>query len=73
MEQSFYILPSSTHEALIIPATAETGNPVQLKNMVMEVNESCVEPEDYLSDEVYYYDAEREMISIVKEGGLHYV
>lgn len=73
MEQSFYILPSSEHEALIVPANADIGNPKQLKDMVMEVNESCVEPEDYLSDEVYYYDAEREMISIAKEGGLHHV
>lgn len=64
--QDFYILPSSVHESLLVPANGEVGNPKQLRDMVREVNASCVEPEDYLSDEVYYYDREREMIEIVK-------
>ena len=79
LKNDFYILPSSIHEGLIIPAVSEIGNPQQLRDMVKEVNESCVEPEEYLSDEIYYFDREKEIIEIVRDGaksekgGIRYV
>lgn len=53
----FFILPSSIHETLIIPA--EAGMKLRdLESMVKEVNETQVAPQDRLSDHVYHYDAE---------------
>ena len=52
----FFILPSSTHEVLILPD--DGGMTYQeLKAMVMEINSTQVSPEDRLADEVYHYDA----------------
>ena len=51
----FTILPSSTHETLILPDSK--GMPIQhLKEMVAEVNGSFVEDADRLTDEVYHFD-----------------
>ena len=54
--QSFFILPSSIHELLIIP---DNGNfdLKSLENMVKEVNATTVDPADQLTDNVYHYDA----------------
>lgn len=53
----FFILPSSTHEVLIVPA--EAGIELEaLESMVQEVNATQVAPQDRLSDHVYQYDAE---------------
>lgn len=54
---SFYILPSSVHELLFLPE--EKGmSPEELKAMVKEINETQVAPEEVLSDNVYYYEAD---------------
>ena len=53
-KETFYILPSSVHEVLII--TMEDVNPEELKNMVMEVNSTQVAPNERLSDSVYFYN-----------------
>ena len=53
----FFILPSSIHECLVVPADA--GMELRdLENMVKEVNETQVAPQDRLSDHVYQYDAD---------------
>lgn len=53
----FFILPSSTHEVLIVPA--KPGMDVkELEKMVKEVNETQVAIEDRLSDSVYTYSLE---------------
>lgn len=51
----YYILPSSIHEVLIVPATCGLDRD-ELKEMVCTVNRDQVAPEDQLSDEVYFYD-----------------
>ena len=52
----FYVLPSSVHETLIIPKDA--GMELRdLEQMVQEVNQTQVAPEERLSDHVYEYDA----------------
>ena len=53
--ENYYILPSSIHEIIIIP---ESQAPCKehLMEMVNEVNETQVDLEDILSDNVYYYD-----------------
>ena len=54
---NFFVIPSSVHEVLLIKET-EAEEEAFLNCMVREVNESQVEPEEVLSDHVYYYSAE---------------
>jgi len=51
----FYILPSSIHETLFIPANFAMDNE-SLKNMVRNVNEKEVAPDEILSDNIYYFN-----------------
>ena len=52
---SFFILPSSIHETILIKDNGEMSAE-ELQRMVMEVNRTQVSPEEVLSDEVYCYD-----------------
>ena len=57
IKNSFYILPSSVHEVILVPdyraVTVEA-----FSHMVKEINETHVEDTEVLSDSVYYYDRE---------------
>lgn len=64
ISEDMYILPSSVHELLLIPAGDET-DARQLQMMVQDVNRCAVSQEDYLSDNVYRYNAaEREILQV---------
>lgn len=52
--EDFYILPSSTHEVLLLPES-KAPSKEELDQIVQEVNREALEPEDYLSDHAYYY------------------
>ncbi len=52
--KDFYILPSSIHEVILIPDENNIEKR-KLEEMVHEVNMTQLEPEEYLSDTVYYY------------------
>lgn len=52
---SIYILPSSVHEVILL-ADSGRDNPDDLKEMVRVINETQVDPEDILSDSLYYYN-----------------
>ena len=52
---SYYILPSSVHEVILLPQEM-AEYPSELKSMVMEINRTQVEPEEILSDEIYFFD-----------------
>ena len=56
MKGDYFILPSSTHEVLVMPDDG-CVNAQELKAMVTEVNDTQVAPEDILTYEVYHYDA----------------
>lgn len=62
----FYIIPSSVHEVLILPKK-EGMALSEVKDMVRTVNRSAVEPEDFLSDNVYCYDARTREIRMMHE------
>ena len=64
MNANLFILPNSVHEVILM---ADTGQeePQAMREMVMEVNETQVLPEEILSDHVYYYDREKREICIV--------
>ena len=58
---SFYVLPSSIHEVLLLPERDVLGKVGALEALVQNVNRSDVQPEERLSDSVYYYDASRRL------------
>lgn len=62
--EHFYILPSSTHELLIIREQLGFAPP-ELLRMVFHVNRECVDPEEFLSDNVYYYDTEKKALKMI--------
>ncbi len=65
-EDDLYILPSSTHELILIPARVVWYTGIEhLKRMVKEVNSTQVEPEEVLSDNVYMYNRQTDKIEIV--------
>ena len=63
INESFYIIPSSIHELLLLPAS-DMHNIDNMKQTVQDVNECAVSEIDYLSDNVYYYDRKSKIINI---------
>ena len=57
---SFYLLPASIHEIIIVPE--HLGNPSELKQTVKEVNGTEVPEEEILSENCYYYDSAKHEI-----------
>lgn len=53
-ETDLYILPSSVHEVILLPAL-DWWDVDELRQMVKSVNAGWVDKMDWLSDEVYYY------------------
>ena len=64
LNKNLIILPSSVHEVLLIPDDGITERDF-FKDMVREVNDTQVEPEERLSYNVYYYDRISEQITIL--------
>lgn len=60
------ILPSSTHEVILVPDDGKLGYE-ELRKMVGEINESEVPKEDVLSDSVYKYDRVKDQIVMLEE------
>lgn len=60
------ILPSSLHEVLLL-VDDEEKHP-QWREMVREVNRLMVEPEEVLSDNIYRYSREKDMVELVAAG-----
>lgn len=52
--QDLYILPSSIHEVILVPANAGLGKE-DLGEMVADINRTQVAAEEVLADSVYYY------------------
>ena len=58
----FIVLPSSIHEAIILPASEDMDRQM-LEFMVQSINAGEVPPEEKLSDHVYMYDSqEKELV-----------
>lgn len=57
INNSFYILPSSVHEVILVP-DCEEFCVEYFSNMVREINETQVEATEVLSDSIYFYDKE---------------
>lgn len=53
--QDCYILPSSVHEVILVPANASSGGE-ELREIVTDINRTQVAEEEVLADSVYYYN-----------------
>ena len=57
MDDDLYVLPSSVHEVIVVPASLSAAG--DLGEMVRSVNKEVVSEIEYLSDHPYYYSRER--------------
>ena len=55
---SFYIIPSSIHELLLLPVEDDSDS-AEIKDMIKDVNDTQVSEEEILSYSLYYYDREK--------------
>lgn len=65
LESNLYILPSSTHEILVVPVAEVEAN--VLVEMVKKINAEDVRPEERLSNSVYHYDRATGEITLAAE------
>lgn len=63
LNDDFYVLPSSIHECIIVPAKVQTSRE-ELEDMVWEINRTQVLPEEVLSDHVYFYERSCHRLSL---------
>lgn len=63
-----YILPSSLHEVILLPASSQVDLK-ELRNMVRSVNGECVDPEERLSDAVYWFSKTKKRVECFGEKG----
>ncbi len=54
LDDDFYVLPSSVHECMILPAGLR-DDAASLQSMVEEINATQVSPDEVLADNVYRY------------------
>ncbi|MCM1184899.1 MAG: DUF5688 family protein [Lachnospira sp.] len=69
--EELYLLPSSRHEMLAADAGL-VDDPVELKNMVVDVNSNpdVIRAEDFLSNSIYKYNAKTHSLSMCDGKGL---
>lgn len=60
-----YLMPSSIHESIAVPADA--ADPNELAQMVTDINMSQVRLDERLSNQVYHYDKEQRKISLATD------
>lgn len=53
--ESFYILPSSIHEVILLPDNGKS-NGGELQALIREINHTQLEKQEILSDNLYYYN-----------------
>lgn len=61
IKQDFYVLPSSVHEVILVPANAETDQEL-LREIVTDINRTQVAEDEVLADSVYFYTRSRDTI-----------
>lgn len=63
LNDSLFILPSSIHEVIVIPASS-ADSPEELSGIVQEMNLTEVSPDEILSDHIYYYNRTNNQLSM---------
>lgn len=63
LRESYYVLPSSVHETIIVPKSSGFTREM-FGDMIREVNTTHLEEEDILSEHAYYYDRKKDEFSL---------
>lgn len=63
LSTDFYVLPSSIHECIIVPVSGNYTR-AKLEEMVTEINQTYVQPQDILSDHVYTFSREEKILKL---------
>ncbi len=63
LQRNYYILPSSTHEVIILPESPDMSTKY-MQETIQEINAALVAPYDVLSDHPYYYNRQAEQLMI---------
>lgn len=66
LEESFYLLPASVHEWVIVPKS-QVCKEEALFTMVRDINDSEVAKEEILSYNVYFYSTNSQKINVLEE------
>ena len=61
-----FMIPSSVHEFLLLVMDKEYVNCGYVKQMIKEANRESLEKADVMPDNLYYYNAVNDAVSIVK-------
>ena len=59
--KSFFIIPSSIHELLLLPADHDVED-LEVKRMIKEINDTQVSAKEILSYSLYFYDRQSEEV-----------
>ncbi|MDF2485276.1 MAG: hypothetical protein K0R46_1444 [Herbinix sp.] len=62
-QSDFYLFPSSIHELILVP-TIDQKSSKEYTDMVREINQTQVAPEEVLSDKIYYYSREKGLMVV---------
>ncbi len=65
LQDNLYILPSSIHETIAVPASM--GTPEELAEMVHDANMNVVQLSERLSNQVYHYDKDARKLTIATD------
>ena len=63
LQEGFYLLPMDVDNIVVYPE-GMMKNLESIQSMVLIHNIQCLEPENYLSDQVYYYSKEKGELSM---------
>lgn len=72
LDSNFLVIPSSIHEILVFRLDTNLSekelkeNIKEITNMVYEVNNNALAPEDFLSNNVYYYNQKIKSLETIK-------
>lgn len=61
--ESLYVIPSSTHECIILPKS-KVAIEAELTEMICAINKAMVDPDEVLADHPYYYDLQKETLEL---------
>ncbi len=66
LEDSYFVLPSSIHEMMLIPE-GEAPSTDKMEGLLWEANQKCVAPAEKLSDDVFHYDMKSRRFETVRD------
>ena len=69
VKSDFYILSCSVHELIICPKI-ENDDEEHLHGVLLEANETVIDPQEFLTNSLYAYSRETHSLSICRSGGI---